>query len=713
MGSEAATADTRRAPLAARVGSRVLVGLSLGLFLLSIPARYGELVEIALRASARLGPGDGFLQRFLSGGTYYALAVLFLEILFVLSLTLISIAIAWRNKSDWSSLFFSTVFICYAVWVTQTLDALVLPSVLQVVANLTQAAGVLLAVMYFLLFPDGRFVPGWTRVSAVAWFLYCLAWGVFPTAWFSLIDPFEASFAAFLILLLLGWGLGLMAQAVRYRRADRGQRVMTKWVMLIVAGACIGYGAVYLPNVLLPTSGYARTLYELFGVPIFWLLALPMPVAFGLAMQRYHLFNADLIINRTLVYGTLTACVVGIYVFVVGYLGALLHTEDNLLISLVATGLVAVLFQPLRDRLQRGINRLMYGERHDPYTALSRFGQHLEATLAPDAVLSTVIKDVAEALKAPYAAIEIERNGAYESVAATGEPVESPLRLPLVYGGERVGRLILGQRAGEADFSPADHQLLDDLARQVSVAVHATRLTEDALRLSEELQNSREQLVAAREEERRRLRRDLHDGLGPQLASLTMKAEAARDLLETAPERSGALLEEITTQAQEAVADVRRLVYGLRPPALDELGLLGTLRTQAAHGDHNGLRVSVEAPDQLQPLPAAVEVAAYRIVQEAVTNAARHADARNCVVRITPDEAAKALSVEVVDDGRGIPEDRSAGVGLHSMRERAEELGGSCRVEAVPTGGTSVRAILPLVRGARERQAVEPEVRKS
>ncbi|HET7480185.1 MAG TPA: histidine kinase [Rubrobacteraceae bacterium] len=708
MGSEAATPDTPRAPIAARVGGRVLAGISLVLFVLSIPARYMELVETARRASTQLGPGLGSLQSFLSEGTYYAIAVLFLEILFVLSLTLISIAIAWRNKPDWPSLFFSTVFVAYAVWVTQTLDALVLPSVLQVIANLTQAAGVLLAVTFFLIFPDGRFVPGWTRASAVAWFFYCLAWGIFPTAWFSLIDPFEASFAAFLILLLLGWGLGLMAQAVRYRRADQRQRIMTKWVILIVAGACIGYGAVYLPDVLLPESGSARALYDLFGVPVFWLLALPMPVAFGIAMQRYHLFKADLIINRALVYGTLTACVIGIYAFVVGYLGALLHTEDSFLISLVATSLVAVLFQPLRDRLQRAINRLMYGERDNPYAALSRLGQHLEATLAPDAVLSTVVKTVAEALKAPYAAIEIERNGSYESAAATGEPVDTPLRLPLVYGGERVGRLVLGRRAGEAEFSPADHRLLDDLARQVSLAVHATRLTEDALRLSEDLQKSREQLVTAREEERRRLRRDLHDGLGPQLASLTMKAEAARDLLETSPERSGALLEQITSQTQEAVTDVRRLVYGLRPPALDELGLLGALQAQAAHGDHNGLRVRVEAPEELPPLPAAVEVAAYRIVQEAVTNVIRHAGARNCVVRIAPE--AEALRVEVVDDGRGISEDRSAGVGLHSMRERAEELGGSCKVGAAPSGGTSVRAVLPLARGARARQAVEPEV---
>jgi signal transduction histidine kinase len=392
---------------------------------------------------------------------------------------------------------------------------------------------------------------------------------------------------------------------------------------------------------------------------------------------------------------------------VVGSVGALVHSANNFLISLFATGLVAALFAPLKDRLQRGINRLLYGERDEPYEVLSRLGQRLEAALAPEAVPSTVVNSVAEALRLPYAAIELERNGMFEAVAATGHRVKDPLRLPLIYGGETVGRLVLGRRAGEADFTTEDRRLLEDLARQVSAAVHATHLTDEALRLSADLQVSRERLVAAREEERRRLRRDLHDGLGPQLASLSMKAEAARDLLPLDPSRSEALLEDITARTQEAVTDVRRLVYGLRPPALDDLGLLGALRTQAAHGDHNGLSVTIEAPGELPPLPAAVEVAAYRICQEALTNVARHAGASNCLVRLAPDEEANVLRVEVADDGQGIVEDRSAGVGLHSMRERAEELGGSCVVESLPARGTSVRAILPLARGGE----VEPGTR--
>jgi signal transduction histidine kinase len=487
-------------------------------------------------------------------------------------------------------------------------------------------------------------------------------------------------------------------QVYRYRSVSGlTERRQTRWVVFGFVAAIVGF---LVAISVYPFLSQPGPLAYLIGNTGIYLSMLMIPLSAGIAILRYRLFDIDLIINRTLVYGALTACVVGIYVFVVGYLGAVFRTGGNLLFSLIATGGVAVLFAPLRDRLQRAVNRVMYGERDDPYAALSRLGQRLEATLTPDAVLPTVTRTVGEALRLPYAAVEVRRNSSSEIVAETGEPVTDIISLPLHYGGEPVGRLVLGRRIGEADFTPADRLLLEDLARQVGAAVHAKRLTDEALRLSADLQVSRERLVTAREEERRRLRRDLHDGLGPQLASLTMKAEAARDHLSAAPARSDALLQDITAQAQEAVTDVRRLVYGLRPPSLDDLGLLGALKAQATHGDHNGLRVTIFAPDDLPPLPAAVEVAAYRIVQEAVTNAARHARARHCMVRISPDQPAHVLRLEITDDGRGIPEDRSAGVGLSSMRERAGELGGSCKIGAQPSGGTSVRAVLPLARGA-------------
>jgi signal transduction histidine kinase len=231
--------------------------------------------------------------------------------------------------------------------------------------------------------------------------------------------------------------------------------------------------------------------------------------------------------------------------------------------------------------------------------------------------------------------------------------------------------------------------LLDDLARQAAAAVYAVRLTAD-------LQRSRQSLVAAREEERRRLRRDLHDGLGPTLAALGLKLETARNRLGDDP-RADALLEDLAERTQAAVADIRRLVYALRPPTLDELGLVGALR-QVASGAQgpapDGLHMVVEAADPFPPLPAAVEVAAYRIAQEAITNVVRHAQARLCTIRLELDVAALRLSIE--DNGRGLPADRRAGIGLASMRERAEELGGSFAIAPVPTAGTHVQVRLPL-----------------
>jgi signal transduction histidine kinase len=250
--------------------------------------------------------------------------------------------------------------------------------------------------------------------------------------------------------------------------------------------------------------------------------------------------------------------------------------------------------------------------------------------------------------------------------------------------------LVLSPRARGEDFSPADRRLLDHIAREAGVAAHAVRLTAD-------LQHSRERLVTAREEERRRIRRDLHDGLGPALASLTLKADAARNLLSNDPAAAGALLSDLKTQTQFAIADIRRLVYELRPPALDELGLVAAIHAQAAqydgHGD--GLAISVvTTPPDLPPLPAAVEVAAYRIVSESLTNVVRHAHARHCQVRITCDGG---LRLEIADDGVGLGATSHSGVGLQSMRERAAELGGVCLVEpAADHGGTRVLARLPL-----------------
>ncbi|CCG02003.1 sensor histidine kinase [Blastococcus saxobsidens] len=481
-------------------------------------------------------------------------------------------------------------------------------------------------------------------------------------------------FAVLSIVLAAGIIGAVAAVVVRFRRSRGDERLQMTWFVFAVA-----------PAVLAPLDGVLPLVSDL----VFAWLLLALPVSIAVAVLKYRLDGIDVVLNRTLVYGTLTVLVVGGYVLVVGYLGAVLRRDDDLLVSLVATGLVAVLFAPAHDRLQRAVNRLLYGRRAEPYAALSRLGEQLESTLAPDAVLPAIVTTVRESLRLPYAAIVL---GDDEPAVESGSPVPDTRSLPLLYRTEQVGELRLGLRPGETAFSSADRRLLSDLARQAGVAVSAVRLTAD-------LQRSRERLVTAREEERRRLRRDLHDGLGAQLAGLTVQTGVLRTLIPRDPARAEALAGELRGELRTAIADIRRLVHGLRPPALDELGLIGALQrlTERCSADGGGLRVTVEVDGELPPLPAAVEVAAYRIVQEALTNVVRHAAARACTLRLAADAA--ELTVEVVDDGSGLPAELVAGVGLSSMRERAAETGGRCDVLPAPGSGTRVLARLPLTGG--------------
>jgi signal transduction histidine kinase len=306
-------------------------------------------------------------------------------------------------------------------------------------------------------------------------------------------------------------------------------------------------------------------------------------------------------------------------------------------------------------------------------------------------MMSDVAEAVARSLALPYVAIEVRCS--LTGVTRTvdwGRCRGEPIGVALTYRGEQLGRLLVMPRTVSGRLSEHDRRLLEDVAHQVA-------LTANAVELSASLQRAREQLVTAREEERRRLRRDLHDGLGPTLAGMVMQLDAASNVLHRDPAAVEPVLAGLRTAAQDAVGDIRRLVYELRPPALDELGLIGAIREcteRFSCGDGEaGLAVALEAPAQLPTLPAAVEVAALRIVQEAIANVARHAHARSCRVRLA-DEG--ALTVDVEDDGCGLPRDRRPGVGLPSMRERAAEVGGTCTISSPPGGGTRVHASLPL-----------------
>lgn len=429
--------------------------------------------------------------------------------------------------------------------------------------------------------------------------------------------------------------------------------------------------------------------HPLFGWNTLPLYALPVMIGMGIAVVFYQLFSIRVVIQRTLVWSTLTMLVIATYTVVVGALSSIFRTSESSIIALIGTGLVAVMFAPLREQLQRGVNHLLYGERDDPYGVISRLGARLEATIAPDAVLNTIVETVAQTLRLPYAAIELRQDDAFVTAVSYGHPTHEHIRFPLTDANEVIGFLVVAPRGINELFDAADNRLLKDLTRQARVAVMTVQLTGD-------LQRSRERLVTAREEERRRLRRDLHDGIGPALASLPLQLDAARNLLKRDPNAADDLLVKLKGHIQTLITDIRRLVYELHPPMLDELGLIPTIRTQIEHFNQiNGLRISLEAPETLPPLPAAVEIAAYRITMEALTNVVRHARAKTCQVQV---KVKNDLHLTVTDDGCGLSTQHRRGVGLSSMTERAAELGGTCKIEAKPDGGTKVTVQLPVIR---------------
>jgi len=509
-----------------------------------------------------------------------------------------------------------------------------------------------------------------------------------PLARLAGIGPFTGAHAAAFL------ALALVAVVVQFRRAPAGAaRAQIRWVVLaaLVAGAA-GLGLYLVP----PLLGAAAVSPNVIGA-----IVTVFPLGIAIAVLAHRLFDIDRLLHRALVYGALTLGVVAAYVAAVALLGTLLRARGGWGPGLVATGLVAVLVLPLRARLQRAVDRLMYGERDDPAAVLARLGARLEDALAPEAVLPTLAATVAETLRLPYVGIELAGDVRSRPAAAHGRPQERVERWPLTYRGARLGDLVVAPRAADEPFVAAERALLATIARQAGVAAAAVRSTED-------LRRSRERLVAAREEERRRLRRDLHDGVGPALASLTLKLDAAANVLERDPAAARALLAELRSQVQGAIDDLRGVVHALRPPALDDLGLRASLREQARRSEHGTLRVAFDAPEALPPMAAATEVAAFRIVQEALANVVKHARAARCWVRV---EVGDGLVLVVEDDGVGPGQARvraltapaasgatpvGGGVGWTSMRERAAELGGRLEVGPRPGGGTRVTARLPL-----------------
>lgn len=520
------------------------------------------------------------------------------------------------------------------------------------------------------LFPDGRLVSRawrWPFLATIVFGLgFVVAMGTAPgdldvdgrVITPSVVLPGYESLDALWFLANMASIVGLVSAiaglVVRYRRGDDRLRRQLLWLVLALVAA-VGLN---IPRWIVGDG------------PILLLLAVPLvPIAITIAILRHQLLDIRLVVSRAVLYLVLSLAVVLVYTGLIAALDAVLRGAGA---PVLATLLIALAFNPVRVRLQRAVDRLFYGARSNPVDAVSQIGAQLAATDDLDGVLDGVRR----ALRLPFAAIR--RDG--REVAAAGEPPTVLHTVPLSFRGDRVGELVVGVRRGEPALNPADLGVIGLLAAPLAAALHATTL-------AEELQASRERIVTAREEERRRLHRDLHDGLGPTLTGAGYKADAAHNVLGTAPETAVELIDAVRVDIRAAIDDVRRVVYALRPPALDQFGLVGALRR---HCDPLPLAVTFDVPETLPPLPAAVEVAAYRIATEALTNVTRHARARTAHITIAVDSG---LQLSIVDDG---PPDGPwrPGVGLTSISERAAELGGTCTAGPTPAGGR-VRAVLP------------------
>jgi two-component system NarL family sensor kinase len=556
--------------------------------------------------------------------------------------------------------------------------------------------------LVLVLYPNGRLLPGRWRWVGRACLVTSFALAV--TLWFAPVSVIESrdplpldtgmpelplSEDAYLVILniaqlltLLTLPVAVLLVFVRQRRATGVERVQLRWLLwAAIMCAIFGGFSLVIPN----------------GVPMIVGLVLCLAVTSGsvaIGILKPDLTDVDALVGGTVVYAAVAGAVIALDLALVTGLNAVMgerldERQTTLLVLLVAVAA----YGPLRSWLGALVRRGLVGRRGDRYDVVSNLAARLEESSDVQAQLPALASAVAGTFKLGFVRVEVFGHAGGIVSATHGEAPALTQEVPIRYGVEEVGRLILPARGVRSMLSRRDQELLFDVVRQAAMAVRSSRL-------AEELQASREQLVLDREEDRRRIRRDLHDGLGPVLGGVALRLDAVENALETDPDAAREMVLRSRHDITDALADVRRLVHGLRPPALDDLGLLDALRQQVERTRSPQLAVEIVA-DQLPQLPAAVEVAAYRIVSEGLTNTVKHAGARTATVRLAGQPG--QLLVEVSDDGTGIDPTVPAGVGLRSIRERAEELGGRTEISCPPDGGTRVRAWLPVSTTLEER----------
>jgi signal transduction histidine kinase len=564
------------------------------------------------------------------------------------------------------------------------------------------------AIHVFLLFPTGR-PPSprwrwvlWTGTAAIVIFAATIA--IESETELGLKNPFfDVSEAVIGPALGIGAGLflgsviaGAASLVLRFRRSRGDEREQLKWFAATASVVALFLVVAVFSGLLTPSRGLFPRVGEIGSIVSF----MSIPVATGVAVLKYRLYDIDVVINKTLVYAVLAAFVTTVYVGIVVGIGALVGSRGNLLLSILATAIIAVAFHPVRERARHVANRIVYGRRATPYEVLSEFSERMAATYSAEDVLPRMARILGEGTAAARAEVwlrvgeELTRAASWPGAAdgrravplSEGEVPEiagADRAVPVRHRGELLGALAFAKPPNEP-VTPAEDKLLSDLAAQAGLVLRNVRLIE-------ELRASRQRLVAAQDEERRRIERNLHDGAQQQLVALSVKARLAESLVGQDPNKERELLGQIKAETQEALANLRDLARGIYPPLLADKGLAAALEAQARKVP---FPVTVE-PNGIGRYSPEAEATAYFCVLEALQNAAKYADASEGMVRLDQDDGHLVFSV--TDDGRGFdPATTPPGSGLQNMADRVEALGGWFEVTSSPGRGTSIAGRIPV-----------------
>jgi signal transduction histidine kinase len=497
--------------------------------------------------------------------------------------------------------------------------------------------------------------------------------------------PFTLSFVAASLL-------AIVSLILRFRRGDEGERQQIKWLLVAVSVLFVSL----LLQLFFP---------PLQNGPLLPLAAATLPISIGIAILRYRLYDIDLIINKALAYGGLAAVITAVYVLLVVGIGAMIGSNQRFLLSLVATAVIALAFQPLRQRAQQLANRLIYGKRATPYEALSQFSEHLSETYSHEDILDRMARILGEGTGAERAEVWVRAGHRLVLASSSPKAAEAPTALvmqngtlpnmprdtvvPVSHAGELLGALAVNKKRGET-MNSVELKLVTDLAGQAGLVLKNVGLNQELLARLDDLRASRQRLVTAQDEERRRLERDLHDGAQQHLVALKIKlglAEAAAQ-----PEtKVRALITQLKLDADAALDTMRDLARGIYPPLLASDGLEAALRGQIRR-----ITVPIELEvDNVPRQPREAEAAVYFCCLEALQNVAKYAQAQRVSLRLWTEDADVAFRVQ--DDGRGFDATTvPPGSGLQNMRDRMEALGGSLEVRSTPGGGTAIEGRIPV-----------------